>query len=450
MQIPRCYFKAASAELDGTLQAHLFVDASEAAYSAVVYFRIVDAEGNPQCFLVTDKTKVAPIKYASIPRLELMAAVLGARLLSFVGENHTVPIHQRYCWSDSKTVLAWLCSDHRRYSQFVACRVGEVLSLSKENEWRWVPSRHNIADEATKWGKGPCFDEESRWIQGPEFLGLPEEHWPKPKTPINLTDEELRPCQMYHEISSPLINFERFSNWNRLLRAVAYVYHFFTIHNARKTNSSVEKGPTHDELKAAETLIWRMVQWTVYPDEVSIMENNKHLPEDQRRTLDKTSSLYKLTPMLDEFRVLRIDSRTGAARVDQYDLKYPVILPWKHHVTNLIVNFYHRKYLHGNTETIVNELRQRYYIPRIRVVVKTVSRNCQWCKVYKAQPTVPKMGPLPEARLSPGVRPFSYIGVDYFGPLLVKPASADSFVAEEHHWKYTPTMDVISSGQMEF
>lgn len=117
IQIPRCYFKAASSERYGTLQAHLFVDASEAAYSAVVYFRIVDAEGHPQCSIVTAKTKVAPIKYASIPRLELMAAVLGARLLTFVEENHTVPMHQRFCWSDSKTVLAWLRSDHRRYSQ---------------------------------------------------------------------------------------------------------------------------------------------------------------------------------------------------------------------------------------------------------------------------------------------------------------------------------------------
>ncbi|XP_062714710.1 uncharacterized protein LOC134291225 [Aedes albopictus] len=420
IQIPRCYFQAASAERYTTLQAHLFVDASEAAYSAVVYFRIVDAEGNPQCALMTAKTKVAPLKYVSIPRLELMAAVLGSRLLSFVGENHSVPIQQRFCWTDSNTVLAWLRSEHRRYKQFVACRVGEILSETKVNEWRWVPSKLNIADEATKWGRGPCFDEESRWVQGPEFLSLPEEQWPQTTAQDISTDEELRPSHLYHEAVSPLINFERFSNWSRLLRAMAFVFHVFAVYKARKTNTEVGQQPTHEDIKAAEIQILKIVQWSTYSDEMVIVTSNQHLPLEQQRSLDKTSSLYRLSPIVDENGVLRIDSRTGAARVNAFDLKYPIILPRKHHVTYLLIEYYHRKYLQCNAETIVNELRQKYYIPRIRVIVRTVTRLCQWCKIYKVQPIVPKMGPLPEARLSPGVRPFSYIGIDYFGPLLVK------------------------------
>ncbi|XP_062541539.1 uncharacterized protein LOC134209558 [Armigeres subalbatus] len=420
IQIPRCYFQAASNEQYGTLQTHLFVDASEAAYSAVVYFRIIDMEGNPRCSLVTAKTKVAPLKYVSIPRLELMAAVLGARLLLFVEENHTIPIKQRFCWSDSNTVLAWLRSEHRRYKQFVACRVGEVLELTKENEWRWVPSKLNVADEATKWGKGPCFDVGSRWVQGPEFLSKPQELWPRTITPTISTEEELRPCHLFHDVITPLFDFERFSNWSRLLRTVAFVFHPFTVYKANKASYKVGKEPTHEDLRAAEIQIWKTVQWTAYSDEISILTENKHRSEIQRSALDKSSPIYKLTPMLDDVGVLRIDSRTGAARVDAFDLKYPVILPRKHHVTYLIVDYYHRKYLHGNAETIVNELRQKYYIPRIRVTVRTVTRLCQWCKVYKSQPAVPRMAPLPEARLSPGVRPFSYIGIDYFGPTLVK------------------------------
>ncbi|XP_062539143.1 uncharacterized protein LOC134207436 [Armigeres subalbatus] len=222
IEIPRCYFANATTERYQTLQAHLFVDASEAAYAAVVYFRIIDMEGNPQCSLVTAKTKVAPLKYVSIPRLELMAAVLGARLLTFVVENHTIPIQQRFCWSDSNTVLAWLRSEHRRYKQFVACRVGEVLTLTKENEWRWVPSRLNIADEATKWGKGPCFDAGSRWVQGPEFLSRAEELWPKAVASTVSTEEELRLCHLFHKAIKPLLDFKRFSNWNRLLRKALY------------------------------------------------------------------------------------------------------------------------------------------------------------------------------------------------------------------------------------
>lgn len=234
------------------------------------------------------------------------------------------------------------------------------------------------------------------------------------------TDEELRPCHLYHEMVSSLVDFERFSNWNRLLRTVAFVFHLFTVQKARRTNIKIGKQPTHEDIRAAEVQILKIVQWTVYSDEMTILTNNQHLSAEQQRPLDRTSSLYKLSPMLDSNGVLRIDSRIGAAQVDAFDLKYPVILPRKHHVTYLIIDYYHRKYQHGNAETVVNELRQKYHIPRIRVAVRTISRLCQWCKVYKAQLIIPKMGPLPEARLSPGVRPFSFIGIDYFGPILVK------------------------------
>ncbi|XP_055591416.1 uncharacterized protein LOC129743406 [Uranotaenia lowii] len=98
----------------------------------------------------------------------------------------------------------------------------------------------------------------------------------------------------------------------------------------------------------------------------------------------------------------------------------PVILPKDHYVTELIVNYYHRKYQHCNTETVVNELRQRFIIAQLRPTVKKIARRCQHCKVYRPQPQTPRMAPLPEARLAMFTRPFSYVGLDLFGPLLVK------------------------------
>ncbi|XP_055631698.1 uncharacterized protein LOC129771737 [Toxorhynchites rutilus septentrionalis] len=244
--------------------------------------------------------------------------------------------------------------------------------------------------------------------------------------PILGTNEELRPCHVHYEMIKPLIIFERFSNWNRLLRSMAFVFHVSTAQKARKNSVKVEFEVTHEDLRAAENQILKMVQCSSYPEEMTIMSININAACGEQRPLDKSSSLFKLTPMLDDEGILRIDSRTGAARVDSYDVKYPIILPRKHYVTYLIVDNYHRKFLHGNAETVVNELRQRYYISRMRVVVRAVSRSCQWCKVYKSQPTIPKMGPLPEARLSPGVRPFSFVGIDYFGPILVKVGRANA------------------------
>ena len=101
-------------------------------------------------------------------------------------------------------------------------------------------------------------------------------------------------------------------------------------------------------------------------------------------------------------------------------VKFPVILPPNHRTTELVIDYYHRKYLHANFETVVNELRQSFHISQIRTTVKKTIRNCQYCKVYKSRPQNPRMAPLPEARLASFMRPFSYVGLDLFGPILTK------------------------------
>ncbi|XP_055589064.1 uncharacterized protein LOC129741366 [Uranotaenia lowii] len=125
-------------------------------------------------------------------------------------------------------------------------------------------------------------------------------------------------------------------------------------------------------------------------------------------------------PTIDEFGVIRVDGRMQAADWMQHDAKYPIILPRDHRITHLILDWYHRHYGHANDETVVNELRQRFRIPRLRVELKKARKACQWCKVYKVLPVAPKMGPLPRVRLTPLVRPFTFTGIDYFGPYQIK------------------------------
>ncbi|XP_058839405.1 uncharacterized protein LOC131694906 [Topomyia yanbarensis] len=420
IQIPRCYFDGANDNLYSSLQVHVFVDASEIAYCAAVYFRVITPNGKPQCRLVAAKTKVAPLKYHSIPRLELMAAVLGVRLLNYTLQGHGIRHAQSFYWSDSKTVLAWIRSDHRRYQQFVACRVGEILTSSNETQWRWVPSKLNVADEATKWGKVFCFDDASRWFLGTNFLSLPESHWPSVKYLIPKTDEELRPCHLHQIIETNLlIDFKRFSNFNRLVRTVAFVKRF-----AERCMKRVPKPwhskLTHEEFKDAQTFIWKQAQSDSYPDEMTILLRNRNFSIKAKSKIPKSSPLYKLTAFLDEYGVLRIDGRTRTAKWAPVDIKFPIILPKNHTVTHLLVDNYHRQFLHGNAETVVNEIRQQFYIPQLRVLARKLSRRCQWCVIYKAKPATPRMAPLPSARLSPYTRPFSYVGLDYFGPILVK------------------------------
>ncbi|XP_053686345.1 uncharacterized protein LOC128735887 [Sabethes cyaneus] len=418
VKIPRCYFPRATEATYKNAQLHVFVDASEIAYSCAVYIRTTEGEGAPNCVLVSGKTKVAPLKPMSIPRLELQGCVLGTRLLNFVLDNHPTPFAKRFLWTDSTTARSWIRSDPRRYKPFVAHRIGEILETTDVSEWRWVPSKLNPADEATKWGQGPYFNPDSKWFDGPDFLRFSEEAWPKANDLMESTTEEVRPAVMLHFAFEPVLDFNRFSTWTRLLRTVAYVLRFLS--NISKPKPKIGGSLMQTELLGAENTIWKLVQRESYPDEIAILERAKSDPTAKFEPLDRRSQLYTLMPTIDEIGLLRQQSRIVAAEYVAYDTRYPIILPTKHRAVSLLTEDYHRRYHHANNETVVNELRQRYVISSLRRLVKTVSYKCQMCKIRKARPTNPPMAALPPARLAVHVPPFTHVGLDYFGPFFVK------------------------------
>lgn len=88
-----------------------------------------------------------------------------------------MPIEAIYVlWGDSATVLRWISSSHRKYKPYVAHRVAEILACTNIESWRWVSTKDNVADEATRKSSAVDFSP-SRWLNGPHFLKLPEEEW---------------------------------------------------------------------------------------------------------------------------------------------------------------------------------------------------------------------------------------------------------------------------------
>ena len=106
----------------------------------------------------------------TIPRLELQAAIMGARMRTSILADHTLKPHQTFMWTDSKTVIFWINSEARQYRSFVMHQIAEILANSNENEWRWVPSTLNPADDGTRPSDNPVADSNARWIVGPLFL----------------------------------------------------------------------------------------------------------------------------------------------------------------------------------------------------------------------------------------------------------------------------------------
>ncbi|XP_055539615.1 uncharacterized protein LOC129726677 [Wyeomyia smithii] len=440
LEIPRFYFGHAKPDAFNTLQLPVFCDASEAGLGCAAYFRVVD-DDNVYCSLVMAKSKVAPLKHQSIPRMELHAFVLGARLMRSVCESHTVGNSRCYLWTASSTVLSWVRSDHRRYMQYVAHRVGEIQSLTKPESRRWVPTRDNVADALTKWGKDTEPVSNGRWFRGPSFLYRNEAEWPLQKVVNANTSEELRARYLLLHIfvPEPLINVARISKWKILVRTVAQIFRF--INNCRlkrkrlpvetvratplqrrclmKTVFSVKTPLRQTEYQNAEQFLLRIAQGESYPDEVKILINNRDLQMDQWRRIEKNSALYRDSPFADEWGVLTVDGRTANVSFMPFDARFPVILPKDHIITVRIVEHFHREFGHAGRETTVNELRQRYHIHHLRATVGKLIKNCQWCKIKKCVPDHPRMAPLPEQRLTAHVRPFCYVGVDYMGPLEV-------------------------------
>ncbi|XP_062715269.1 uncharacterized protein LOC115260558 [Aedes albopictus] len=172
VKIPRCYNSEFLTNESDEVQLHTMVDASENGTAAVCYLRFVN-KGSASCSIVAAKCRVAPLKFTSIPRLELEAAVVGARLSHTVQKALSFKIHRKLYWSDSRDVLCWINSDHRRYSPYVGHRISEILETSEMNEWRWVPSKQNPADDATKWNTLPELMPKDRWFTGADFLWYP-------------------------------------------------------------------------------------------------------------------------------------------------------------------------------------------------------------------------------------------------------------------------------------
>ena len=148
IRIPRCLKERHSTALRVSL--HTFSDASEAAYAAAVYIRQEYEDKSTTTRLIGSKTRLSPLKAMSIPRLELMGAVIGLQLTKQISSPLEIPLSQTTFWVDSMNVIYWIHGQSRNYKPFVSHRVGEIHEQSDPNQWRYVPTKQNPADFGTR------------------------------------------------------------------------------------------------------------------------------------------------------------------------------------------------------------------------------------------------------------------------------------------------------------
>ena len=174
--IPRCYKPNDFGEkIDYTL--HHFSDASEKGYGQASYLRMKNEYGRIWCCLVFGKSRVAPLKYVSIPRLELTAATLSVKISNMLKEEMDIQITSETFWTDSQVVLGYINSECRRFKVFVANRAQFIRDHTDIQQWRYVSTHENPADDASRGLRSTDLEKIKRWFNGPFFLWQPEETW---------------------------------------------------------------------------------------------------------------------------------------------------------------------------------------------------------------------------------------------------------------------------------
>ena len=177
----------------------------------------------------------------------------------------------------------------------------------------------------------------------------------------------------------------------------------------------------------AELAIIKPLQQAAFGEEIKILHSlhlygdvtYRTLAKTRNMSMKKTSSLFRLNPFLDENGVLRVGGRIKHAMVS-FDVKHPIILPSKNHVSELIVRHHHERINHQGRGMTLNDLHSHgYWIVGGSSVVATYISKCVTCHKLRGALQEQKMADLPEDRLEPAP-PFTYCAVDLFGPFHIK------------------------------
>ena len=329
--------------------------------------------------------------------------------------------------------------------------MGEIHKQSDPNQWHYVPTKQNPADFRTRGLTVSELADSEMWWKGPTFLAFPESAWPKPKSanqveeaftevkaerrPVLETQlpkpEEESETQYSEKESSTFVTIEK-KNWPLNPARLSKLYRVSSkgqleighslvqvrswvkrlIKTCRVPTEQRIKGElTANELADTELDIIKKAQREEFKEEIIALTAGKEL--------SKISHLLPLTPMLDGG-PLRSNTRLWQSDDLAADTKFPIILPKKHHVTQLIVKYHHKMEGHemGINYTL-NHLRERYHVIHSRQEVKACIQNCFECKRrFRLHPGKQQMALLPQFHLEMTYRPFTNCATAYGAPYL--------------------------------
>lgn len=424
------------------IELHGFSDASAKAYAAVVYCRCEDNLGHVSTNLITSKTKVAPLEPITIPRMELNGALLLVKLMEIVQAAYLKnTIEMTQFWCDSTVVLYWIEKSPTMLQQYVGNRTRVIRkgTVDQGLEWRYVPTKSNPADIASRGEMPSKLHGNEMWWSGPKWLCEPREKWPKS---ITANQKELDLANIECKNKSATVNvavvkgkkndfvghsgvhiLDLYDKYQRLENVARKMCQF-----SRLARSGWADSPSNNDIseEERETIIarrWlcRLDQKRHFKGEIECCEREDLMP--------KGSPLKKLHPFLDKYGILRINGRLDNAMVD-FDVRFPVILSGNSSMVLLILRHIHLSFMHAGVQQMLHEARNKYWILNARRLAKQIVHNCVKCHRSRMSTAQQLMGKLPRQRVEPAF-PFERVGVDMCGPVNVKERTGRSKVVSK-------------------
>ena len=321
----------------------------------------------------------------------------------------------------------------------MANRISLIHSCAKISQWNHVRSKSKPADIASRGLMPDKLASADLWFHGPEFLWKHNSHWPKfPTCAVKSYNASKITC----EIKANYINCEmvpvpepksalsnlltRFSTFERLQRSVAWILRF---KNYVKWKFTKNEPPSTgclsvSELNTATLEICKLMQRESLSPELNyygerIDPGPSGLHSNGRPPKTRCSkSILQLSPFVKDG-ILRVGGRLQHSHLP-YDQKFPIILSPQHPVTELIVDYYHRRDAHSGTLQVLSAVREKFWIVHGQSSVRKILRKCVLCKMKNAKTSRQWMAPLPGSRVQTGRTPFDHTMIDYLGPFKVK------------------------------